>query len=115
MGRCGRKGRTLHHGDAEITEKNQVISLARGTKIALLAVAAVAVVSTALFLKQGGFGGGHGDFDKVILVLGFPWAALPWRGFLARHDFAWLVALPCVLNVITVMVVSAVVRACRRS
>jgi hypothetical protein len=36
----------------------------RGTKIALLAVAAPTVTSSLLYIKQGSFGGGHGDFDK---------------------------------------------------
>jgi|HubBroStandDraft_4_1064222.scaffolds.fasta_scaffold22788_2 hypothetical protein len=89
------------------------MSLARVTKIALLAVTAVAAVSSSLLLKQGGFGGGQGDFDKAISVLGLPWASLPWPGFLARHDFVWLIALPFSLNVTTVLIVTGLVKARR--
>ena len=51
------------------------------TRVALLAAGAAALVSSVLYLKQGGFGGGHGSFDPLIFVLGQPWdiiiAAVP--------------------------------------
>lgn len=84
------------------------------TKIALLAVAAVALTSSFLFLKQGGFGGGHGDFDKTLFILGLPWASIPWPGFVTKHDFVWLIALPFSLNASTVLMVTAVVGRARR-
>ena len=87
----------------------------RGTKIALLAVTAVAAISSFLFLSRGGFGGGHGDFDKVLFLLGLPWTSLRPSGFLETNDFVWLIALPFGLNVIVVFVVSAVNRVKHRA
>jgi hypothetical protein len=77
----------------------------------LVLVAAIAATSSVLFLRQGGFGGGHGDFDKVIFVLALPWSEIPWPEFLTKHDFVWLVGLPLLLNVATVLVLAVAVRA----
>ena len=85
-----------------------------GMKIALLSTVAIAITSSVLFLRQGGFGGGHGDFDKAIFFLGFPWVCLSWPHFLVKHDFVWLIVLPCTLNSITVLVLAGVIRALRR-
>jgi hypothetical protein len=83
-------------------------------KIALLVVTAIAALSSVLFLKQGGFGGGHGDFDKVIFILGLPWAGISWPEFFTKHDFAWLIGLPFVLNVVSVLLIAVVIRRVRR-
>lgn len=62
--------------------------------------AAAAVVATALFAVQGGFGGGHLHLDRIIWMLGFPgvlairWAPAP----LSAHDLLLIVAWPAVWN-----------------
>jgi hypothetical protein len=84
-------------------------------KIALLSVAAIAATSSALFLRQGGFGGGHGDFDMAIFILGFPWDLVPWPEFLTiKHDSVRFIALPCAMNVLSVLVLTFVIRSLRR-
>jgi hypothetical protein len=86
-----------------------------GLKVAFLTVATTAAASSLLFLKQGGFGGGHGEFDKAIFVLGLPWAAISWPPVFMKHDFVWLIGLPLVLNLTSVFVVAAVITAGRRN
>jgi hypothetical protein len=87
--------------------------MGKGAKIALLAVTVTAAISSGLFWKQGGFGGGHGDFDSVIFVLGLPWAGISWPELLAKHDFVWLIGLPFTLNVVLVLLIAVVVRRMR--
>lgn len=84
-------------------------------KLALLGVTALAAVSSFLFLKQGGFGGGHGDFDRLLFVMGLPWAGIPWPDMFTKHDFVWLIGLPFCLNVATLLGLAAIVRARHRS
>ncbi len=62
-------------------------------------VAFAGLTSTILFVRQGGFGAGHGRFDRTIGMLGFPWVLLPWPDFVFRHDFIAVVLLPFVINV----------------
>ena len=66
--------------------------------IALALVILAGAASTLLFLIQGGFGGGHGRFDRTIVVLGLPWILISWPEFLYRHDSIWLLVLPFVIN-----------------
>jgi hypothetical protein len=51
---------------------------------------AFGVISTVLFLKQGGFGGGHGRFDGCISVLELPSIllipAMALPDFIEGHD-----------------------------
>jgi len=89
--------------------------MTKGTKVALLAVTAIAAVSSVLFLKQGGFGGGHGEFDKALFIIGLPWAGIPWPETLIKHDFVWLIGLPFCLNFVTVLLITAAFRLKRRS
>jgi len=37
----------------------------------------VAVLSTTLFMLQGGFGGGHLDYDRLLGILAMPWLFVP--------------------------------------
>jgi hypothetical protein len=92
----------------------------RETKIALVAVTAIAAASLGLFLEQGGFGAGHGKFDLVIFILGLPWDWLISKvpegynpSLFSKHDVAWLIAVPFVLNIVLVLAISVVVRALR--
>jgi hypothetical protein len=82
-------------------------------RLALIGVTALSAISTILFIKQGGFGGGHGDLDKPLFIMGLPWAAIPWPGLFAKHDFVWLIVLPLCLNVAAVLCVAALVRSRR--
>ena len=86
----------------------------RGTKIALFVVTAPATISSLLFLKQGGFGGGHGDFDMILFILGLPWVGVPWPELFTKHDFVWLIGLPLALNLACVFIASAIFGSVRR-
>jgi hypothetical protein len=54
--------------------------------------------SLLLYLKQGGFGGGHGRFDEPIFLLAWPWTNLPYPQSLYAADFIWLLLVPFMLN-----------------
>jgi hypothetical protein len=92
----------------------QRVGMKKGVKAAFLTLTAIAATSSLLFLKQGGFGGGHGDFDEAVFVLGLPWTAISWPPIIAKHDFIWLIGLPFTLNIASVIVVAAVVALMRR-
>lgn len=62
--------------------------------------------SVALFISQGGFGGGHGRFDLPLFILGLPWCVVPWPELIARHDWLWLVLLPFAINVSLLLAVT---------
>jgi len=70
--------------------------------LALLPIVS-ALVATSLFLSQGGFGGGHGRFDRTIGVLGLPAIVVmdaTWLpGPLQDNDLVLDIWLPAVLNV----------------
>ena len=78
----------------------------KGISTASLVVMGITAMSSVLFVGQGGFGGGHGDFDTVIFVLGLPWAGIPWPAFLTKHDFVWLIGLPFTLNMLSITLVA---------
>jgi hypothetical protein len=61
-----------------------------------------AATSTLLFVIQGGFAGGHGRFDRLIGILGFPWTLIPWPDAFFRIDFVPLVLLPFIINLVIV-------------
>jgi hypothetical protein len=84
------------------------------TKAVLLIVALDAIFASALFLSQGGFGGGHGGFDGAIAIMGLPWVAVPWPDLLVKHDLVWLVGVPFVLNIVSVLLLASIIRATRR-
>lgn len=87
----------------------------KGMTIAAVIVAGVTISSSVLFSVQGGFGGGHGDFDRAIFFLGLPWAVVPWPEVLIKRDFIWLIVLPFVLNVICLFSIGVTVRKFRRT
>lgn len=81
-----------------------------GNRILILPVV-LALSALLLFVSQGGFGGGHGSFDRAIWILGLPGilatTSLPvWPG-----DFLALVLLPALLNLVLWIAVVAFVRA----
>lgn len=69
--------------------------------MALVPIAAAAV-ATILFVLQGGFGGGHGDFDAAIVMLGVPASLLmlwiPVPEVLGSSDLALKVLTPALVN-----------------
>lgn len=83
------------------------------TKAALVAVTLVAAVAAALFFLQGGFGGGHGRFDRAIFIMGLPWAVMPWPDSVIRYDFVWLLVLPFILNLASVLLIGTAIRIAR--
>jgi hypothetical protein len=58
--------------------------------------------STIVFYTQGGFGGGHGDFDFLIGILGLPSILLmetvPLPALVLKNDILLVVWLPAILN-----------------
>jgi hypothetical protein len=83
----------------------------RGSRFALLLVVAAAMASTALYLSQGGFGAGHGRFDLPIYLLGLPWDFAIEQlnaSILEERDYEWLIVLPLVLNVATILLLDRI-------
>jgi hypothetical protein len=75
-----------------------------------------AMIATGLFVAQGGFGGGHGDLDRMIWVLGFPGMVLAgWApASLASHDLLLLVWWPALWNVLLWAAIASVISRFRR-
>jgi len=63
---------------------------------------ALVLTSTIIYFAQGGFGGGHGSFDRLLLVLGLPWCLLPLPGVFHSSDLIWLIAVPFLINSVLV-------------
>ena len=59
---------------------------------------ALVLISTLIYFAQGGFGGGHGSFDRLLFILGLPWCLLPLPGPFHRSDLIWLIAVPFLIN-----------------
>jgi hypothetical protein len=82
--------------------------------ILLSAVAAAGfVISSTLFVLQGGFGGGHGRFDYALGLLCWPWLPLIERlpePFWVISDYLPLVLSPFVLNVSVLMIALTISR-----
>ncbi len=62
----------------------------------------LSLFATAFFLLQGGFGGGHGDYDGVILTLMFPGilivVSLSLPAEVLHYDYLLLIAMPGLLK-----------------
>jgi hypothetical protein len=95
-------------GAAETEKEGE--GMIKSSKRVLIGVITLAAVSSLLFLKQGGFGGGHGAFDMPLFIMGLPWAAIPWPKAFYKHDLVWLIALPFCLNVGSVLGLTAIFR-----
>lgn len=78
--------------------------------VLLFAAVLIAVVATVCFTIQGGFGGGHGDLDYVLFILGLPWSLVPWPAPIMKVDFVWVVLMPFMLNVVTILIGGFIVR-----
>jgi hypothetical protein len=66
--------------------------------------------STVLFALQGGFGGGHLRFDRVLYLLGWPWNHIPLPEFILRHNWVYIVAIPWMINILVVALIAVVSR-----
>jgi len=75
---------------------------------AFVGVLALAAVASALFVAQGGMGGGHGRFDFALFLLGLPWMliliVIPWPESLWLGDYVMTVLLSLVCNLAVVLV-----------
>jgi hypothetical protein len=81
----------------------------RALRLAWIIVVLAGAAGAAMFVAQGGFGGGHGKFDLPLIVVALPWSILPWPE-LIEHDVLWLVAFPFILNVTLLGILTAVLR-----
>jgi len=83
-------------------QKHDFGGVAVTQRIALIisaAILAVFLMASALFVLQGGFGGGHGRFDFILYCLSFPWIFLPWpEAVWAKGDFVPIVFIPFLMN-----------------
>jgi len=61
-----------------------------------------AIVATALFLMQRGFGGGHGRFDQALGILALPGILVVEHLPLLESipDFVLVILLPAVFNIV---------------
>ena len=58
----------------------------------------IAFISGSIYFIQGGFGGGHGAYDRLLVFLGLPWSLFPLPGLFSRSDLIGLIILPFVFN-----------------
>jgi hypothetical protein len=72
------------------------------------------LVATVLFLIQGGFGGGHGNFDGLIVTLMLPSVYLvqiiPLPKWVLYFDLSYTVIAPTLMNTILVWLGYQIVR-----
>jgi hypothetical protein len=92
--------------------------LHRWEKILLMLPLAAAIAATALYLIQGGFGAGHGQFDLAIYLLGLPsilWVDYIWpvSGPSARDWLSVVIVPPAVMNLLLAIGVIGLVRLVR--
>ncbi len=74
----------------------------RAIRVLVFVDVGIFVLASALFLLQGGFGGGHGRWDRALGVLGLPWALIPWPHLVYTSDYLWLVLVPFAMNSVVV-------------
>lgn len=74
--------------------------------------------ATVLFLMQGGFGGGHGKFDGLIVVLMLPAIAIvegaPLPESIIRFDYLLIIAIPTLVNLMVLWLIRRVLMRRRR-
>lgn len=80
----------------------------------LLIPALATLIALFLFVSQRGFGGGHGDFDMAIGVLGLPSILLIEQLPVHDPDIVIVVLLPAVLNFIAWSLIILALRALLR-
>lgn len=71
------------------------------------------LVASVLFFIQGGFGGGHGKFDSLIVILGLPTVlmteAAPLPRFIVGRDILFIVWLPALMNALLFFLVAQII------
>lgn len=72
--------------------------------------ASQALLSSLVYFLQGGFGGGDGHYDWLLLVLGLPWSLCPLPAVFHSADLIWLVVVPFVFNAVLVAGLTLVLR-----
>lgn len=79
--------------------KNTLIKVARFLPVVPLICG---LTATAMFVMQGGFGGGHGPYDFFIGVLGLPSISLmemlPLPDLIGEYDVLLVVWIPAIFN-----------------
>ena len=76
-----------------------------------VAVLAVFLLASALFIFQGGFGGGHLRFDHILYWLAFPWFLLPLpEAVWAQSDYLPLVLVPFLMNCAVFLIIFLALR-----
>jgi hypothetical protein len=75
-----------------------------------VAVFGVAMLAAVLCLVQGGFGGGHGPWDRALMILGLPWNLLPWPDSVVNRPLIWLVLIPFFFNGVIVCIATYLLR-----
>ncbi len=74
------------------------------------AVFAVAIFASILCLVQGGFGGGHGRYDRLLTILGLPWNLFPWPDSVVNQPLIWLVFVPGLFNTLVAGIITYLLR-----
>jgi hypothetical protein len=97
-----------------ILVKGRIEDLGEKMKKAFIAVSAISILATLLFILNHGFGGGHGKYDSALGILGLPWLLLPLPDFLYKRDFVWLILVPLMCNLVSVLAVSRLILALSR-
>jgi hypothetical protein len=87
----------------------------RGLSILYAAAIVAGAISAMCFMVQGGFGGGHGDWDVVLWELSLPWTLICWPNVIQSSDFVRLTLLPFFLNVLSITVTRGVLTLLERS
>ena len=80
--------------------------------IALIVAGTIFVISSTLFISQGGFGGGHARFDQILYFLSMPWPLLMGKlpSLWIHGDYLPIVLLPLLFNVGTIAFLWTAVR-----
>jgi len=78
-----------------------VVTFLRNKPLMLLPPLA-GTISGILFLQQGGFGAGHGKFDPLLMVFGFPGnllsMGLPLPEWYFHSELVYVVLVPMLIN-----------------
>ncbi|MBV9497194.1 MAG: hypothetical protein JOZ54_23365 [Acidobacteria bacterium] len=87
----------------------------RGIFFLYIATVLIGVTSATGFILQGGFGGGHGDWDLVIWLSSLPWILIAWPKVVPMSDAVRMTLLPFILNMLTITVLRAILKKRSRS
>jgi hypothetical protein len=99
-------------GPLHLTFETETVGVEMSTPLRLvwIVVLLAGALSATMFVAQGGFGGGHGKFDPVLILLGLPWSILPLPEVISEHDALRIVATPVLANAVLLGTLTAVLR-----